>query len=215
MNAYINRLLAITLIPGSLLATPVAASEEDNARRICKSKIEHVYGVNRFRNIWSEREGNHKYRVHGRVRHHDHLYDFNCKVRNGQVKSYAYNGPHKRHRDDDDDDSNIGAAVAVGAGLAIIAAMALSQADDGDGKGASQPVSQTVLEDDCHDMLQYRVRDEHDSSARVDLKSAKVEGRDLVGDARIWYDRRHPHHATYTCHFDSRGRLLDSRYHLY
>jgi hypothetical protein len=31
----------------------------------------------------------------------------------------------------------------------------------------------------------------------------------------VKYDRDHPHRATYTCHFDSHGRIMDSRYHLY
>lgn len=217
MNRYQTTILATILIPAFLLPAHAKASEEDKARRLCKSKIEDVYGVDKFRNIWAERIGNHKYKIHGQVKYDDHKYDFNCKVKNGNIKSYAYDGPHKRHKDDDDD-SNIGAAVAVGAGLAILAAAAMSQTDDDDNNDKSSstlPVSKSVLEDDCHDMLQYRVRDEHDYTARVDLKNARVEGHDLVGDAKVWYDRQHPRHASYTCHFDRQGRLIDSRYHLY
>jgi hypothetical protein len=216
MNRGSDSGLAAVMILVCVFPLSSMAAEEDRARQLCKSKIEDVYGIERFRNVWSEREGNHKYRVHGRVKRNDHLYDVNCKIKNGHVQSYAYNGPHKRHRDDDDD-NDISTAVAVGAGLAIIAAVAMSQSgeDDDGGRASSPPVSQSVLEDDCHDMLQYRVRDEHDYSARVDLKDARLEGHDLVGDARVWYDRQHPHHATYTCHFDSDGRIRDSRYHLY
>ena len=194
------------------------AGQDDNAERLCKSKIQDVYGVNDFRNIWTETLGNHKFRVHGQVKTHNHKYDFNCKVKNGNIKSYAYNGPHERHGDNDKDDS-MGAAIAVGAGLAIIAAVAASQADDNNNndqrKTSTPKVSQTVLEDECHDMLQYRIRDEHDYTAQVHMKSARLQGHDLVGDAKVKYDRGHPHHAQFTCHFDNRGRLMDSRYRLY
>ena len=193
------------------------ASEQRAAEQLCRSKIEDVYGVSNFRNLWSEREGNHKFRVHGQVKRDHHKYDFNCKVKHGNVKSYAYDGPHNRHSDKDDDDGNMGAVVAVGAGLAIIAALAASQADDEPDRStrSSPPVSKSVLEDECHDMLQYRIRDEHDYTARVSLRDAHIEGRDLVGEASVQYDRDRPHRLSYTCHFDSRGRMMDSRYHLY
>jgi hypothetical protein len=215
MKRYLTLLLSFILMSAFALPVHVMASEEDKAERICKSKIEDVYGVDKFRNVWAERLGHHKFTIHGQVKYNDHKYDFRCKIKNGNVKSYAYDGPHKHHKDDDD--NNIGTAVAVGAGLAILAAAAISRADDDNNNSNSStlPVSKSVLEDDCHDMLQYRVRDEHDYTARVDLKNARIKGHDLVGDAKVWFDRKRPHHASYTCHFDSRGRLMDSSYHLY
>ncbi len=216
MNKKISNMLAVGIMLTLTLPLPAIASEENRAKKLCKSKIEDVYGVNNFRNVWSEREGNHKFRIHGQVKTHNHKYDFNCKIKHGNVKSYAYDGPHNRHRDNDDD-SNIGTVVAVGAGLAIIAALAASQggADDSHDTNPSLRVSKSVLEDECHDMLQYRIRDEHDYTARVSLKDARIEGHDLVGDAKVKYDREHPQYATYTCHFDSRGRMMDSRYNLH
>jgi uncharacterized membrane protein len=210
-----NRLAAVMLLI-VLLPLSAMASEQDSAKELCKAKIEDVYGVNNFRNVWSERDGNHKYRVHGQVKFDNHKYDFNCKIKHGNVKSYAYDGPHNQHNDKNDD-NNIATAVAVGAGLAISAALAVAQAsaDDHSDTRSSLPVSKSVLEDECHDMLQYRIRDEHDYTARVSLKDGRIEGHDLVGDAKVQYEREHPHHATYTCHFDSRGRLMDSRYNLY
>ncbi len=167
----------------------------------------------------SEELGNHKYKIHGQARIDHHKYPFNCKIKNGRVKSYAYTGPNPRYRDhdqDDDSDSGLGTVLAVGAGLAIIAALATSQdGDDDSAKSSDLPVKESVLEDDCHDALQYRIRDEHNYTARVKMEKAEIEGRDLVGNAKVKYDGRHPNHATYTCHFDSHGRLMDSRYHLY
>lgn len=199
-----------------LFSSVTMASQNDNVERQCKSKIRNVYGVNNFRNVWTETLGNHKFKVHGQVKFNNHKYDFNCKVKNGNVKSYAYDGPHDRHRDNDDND-NVGAAIAVGAGLAILAAAAASQADKNNGhnNSSSPQVSKSVLEDECHDMLQYRIRDEHDYTARVTLRESTLNGRRLTGDAKVKYDRGHPHHANYTCHFDSRGRLMDSEYNLY
>jgi hypothetical protein len=216
MNLKFSRALLAGVILTFLLPTFAMASDEDKAEHLCKSKIQDVYGVSDFRHVSSEREGNHKFMVHGKVKVDDNKYDFNCKVKNGNVKSYAYKGPHNRHKDDDDD-NNVAAAVAVGAGLAILAAIAMSQADDADDhdKGSTLPVNKSVLEDECHETLQYRIRDEHDYTARVNLKEARIEGHDLIGDAKIKYEREHPQHATYTCHFDSRGRVKDSSYHLY
>ena len=217
MNPQTSNVSAAVMILALLSPLSAMASEEDSAKELCRAKIDEVYGVNNFRNVWSEREGNHKYRIHGQVKLDNHKYDFNCKIKHGNVKSYAYDGPHSRHSDKDDD-NNVGAAVAVGAGLAIIAALAASQASADDqhrDTSSSLPVSKSVLEDECHDMLQYRIRDEQDYTARVSLKDARLEGHDLVGDAKVHYDRDHPHHATYTRHFDSRGRLMDSRYNLY
>ena len=76
-------------------------------------------------------------------------------------------------------------------------------------------VKQSVLEDECQENLEYRIRDEHDYTASVILKDAKVEGHNLVGHAKIKYENAHPHYANYTCHFNSRGHVNDSSYNLY
>lgn len=216
MNLKFSKALIASTIIAMLLPAFTMASEEGKAEQLCKAKIQDTYGVSNFRHVYSEREGNHKFMVHGKVKVVDNKYDFNCKVKHGNVKSYAYKGPHNRHKDDDDD-NNVGAALAVGAGLAILAAIAMSQADDADNhdKGSTLSVNKSVLEDECHETLQYRIRDEHDYTARVNLKEARIEGHDLVGDAKVKYEREHPQHATYTCHFDSQGRVKDSSYHLY
>ena len=218
MNPKLSSRLAAAIILGFLLPLTAVASEEDRAIQLCESKIKDVYGVSNFRHVSSEREGNHKFLVHGKVSYYDHKHNFTCKVNHGNVKSNSYKAPHKRQRYDHDYyHSNVGAVVAVGAGLAILAAIAASQSDDNDksDRGSTLSVSKSVLEDDCHDTLQYRIRDEHDYSARVNLKDSRIDGHNLVGNARVKYDRDDPQHATYTCHFDSRGRLLDSSYHLY
>lgn len=197
-------------IPGAAMA-----SEEDRAKQLCKDKITDTYGLNNLRQVWGEQVGNHNYKIHGQAKVDNHKYPFNCKIKNGHVKSYAYDGPHDRHRDHGDSDgSDLGTALAVGAGLAIVAALAASQ--DGDtGSSSKLQVNQSVLEDDCHDTLQYRIRDEHDYTARVKIQSARIEGNNLVGDAKVKYEGRHAHQATYKCHFDRHGRVMDSHYHLY
>ena len=216
MRHLITLTFATTLSLCLALPTTAAASEEHRAKKLCKNKITQVYGVSRFNNVWVEEVGNHKFKVHGKIRAQDHRYPFNCKVKNGYVKSYAYNGPHSRHRDDDDD-SNLGTVVAVGAGLAIIAALAASADDDSDSNAASSDIntSKSVLEDDSHDMLQYRIRDEHDSAAEVRIKRSELRGRDLKGEAKVRSTWGPSQRATFTCHFNRNGRLLDSSYHLY
>ena len=202
------------LFPGASMA-----SEEDRAKQLCKDKIRDTYGLSHLRNVWGEKVGNHKFKVHGQAIVGHHKYPFDCKIKHGHVKSYAYSGPNPRYREhdhDDDDDSNLGTVLAVGAGLAIVAALAASQDDSADtDSSGGLPVKQSVLEDDCHDALQYRIRDEHNYTAQVRMEDATIKGRDLVGSAKVKYDGRHPNHATFRCHFDGRGRLMDSGYHLY
>ena len=109
-------MLALVVSASLALSSTVVASEEHQARKMCKSKITEVYGVDRFSDLLTDKLGNHKFKVQGKVRVHNHMYPFKCKIKNGHVKSYAYNGPHDRHPehnyDDDDDDSNVGAAIA-------------------------------------------------------------------------------------------------------
>jgi hypothetical protein len=211
-------MLAMVISVTLALSSTVAASEEHQARKLCKSKITEVYGVDRFSDLLTDKLGHHKFKVQGKARVHNHMYPFKCKIKNGHVKSYAYNGPHDRHPehnyDDDDDDSHVGAAIAVGAGLAIIAALASQSGDDHQDK-SDISTKQTILEDDCHDMLQYRIRDEHDETANVRMKSSHLRGRDLEGEMKVKYLRRIDQRGSYTCHFNSSGRLLDSSYRLY
>jgi hypothetical protein len=198
------------------LALPATAfgSELDDAQQLCQDKIREVYGVSHLRDVWSEQLGNHKFKVHGKVKADNHLYPFDCKVKHGQVQSYAYSGPHDRH--EKDDNSNLGAAIAIGAGLAIVAAIAASQSGDGDKQGSSSlTVRKSVLEDDCHDGLESRLRYDRNGSAQIALRNTHVKGNDLVGEATVTYYDENPNRATFTCHFDKHGRLLDSSYHLY
>lgn len=198
---------------GMSLSGTSAASEETRAERLCTDKIRDVYGVDKFRNVWAERLGHHKFRIHGKVKIHHERYPFDCKIKRGHVKSYAYHGPNPRHDDHDDDDSNLAPALAVGAGLAIIAALAAS-ADDSPDNQSSLPVQKSVLEDDCHDQLQYRIRDEHYYRADVKMQDSHIDGHDLKGHAKVKYGGT-THHANFTCHFQSNGRIRDAQYYLY
>jgi len=194
---------------GFALAAGAAMADEDSAIKACEKELRKEYDVEKFKDVWADKEGHHKWRVYGKVKVHDHKYPFNCKIKDGEVKSYAFEGPEPKHGED----SDVGAAVAVGAGLAIVA---LALASDDGGSGGSDLASRmTHLEDDCHDQLLYRVRDEHDRSAEVKMMSAKLDGKDLTGEAKVKYDGHKSHHATYVCHFNKHGHLVDSSYKLY
>lgn len=214
MRKSVSISIAIVLSIALLFGSTASASEERDARKLCKNKITEVYGVNHFSGLLTDQIGNHKFKINGKVKFSNHLYPFNCKVKNGHIKSYAYNGPHDRHpQSHKDDDDNLGAAIAVGAGLAIIAAIAASS--DNDHGGSNISTSKTVLEDDCHDMLQYRIKDEHDGTARVHMKSSQLSGHNLKGEIKVKYLRRNDQRGSYTCHFNRNGTLEDSSYHLY
>ena len=208
--------IALSVSLALSLALPVSAiaSEVDDAQGLCQDKIRDVYGVSKLRDVWTEQVGNHKFQVHGKVKANDQLHPFECKVKHGQVQSYSYDGPHDRHGDDDS--GNLGKAVAIGAGLAIVAAIVASQAGDGDKDAASTlTVRKSALEDDCHDALESRIRYDRDASAQIALKNTRVTGHDLAGEATVTYYDESPNRATFTCHYDKHGRLLDSSYHLY
>ena len=203
---------SITIALLASLPTAVFASEQDDAIRLCQDQIKQTYAVNDFRHVWADQEGNHKFIVNGKVKYENHKYPFNCKVKRGQVKSYAYNGPHPNHSDDD---NNIGKAVAVGVGLAIVAAIASQAGKDDSSSKTSLPVKQSILEDECHEALQYRMRDEHYQIRNVRLKTSRVDGHTLTGDGKAHMNDNSPNHFTYTCYFNDQGRITDSRYHLY
>ena len=210
-SVLVNILATLSvLLPGAVLADAY-----DQATEVCKNKINSVYAVSKFRNVHAEQLGNHKFQVYGKVRRNDRGYPFNCKVKNGSVASYHYDGPHGHGSKKDNDD--LGTALAVGAGLAIIAAVAASQSKSGNSSAGTSTttVGKTVLEDNCHDMLQYRIRDEHHYTAEVRMKSSRVEGNTLVGTAKASYAGEQPHQVEYTCYVDSQGRVMDTRYHLY
>ena len=200
------------------LTMPIAASATGlyEAQRLCEDRIRDVYGVSKLRDVWAEQVGNDKFKVYGKVKADNQLYPFDCKVKHGQVQSYAYEGPHGRHKDDDD--SKLGTAVAVGAGIAIVAALAASQSKDGGQSrpaGASHGRSQAALEDDCHDAVEARVRHDQERWARVAFRNSRVSGDQLSGQANVTYGDRQPHLATFTCYYDDYGRVVDSSYQLY
>jgi hypothetical protein len=196
----------------SLAWAATASADEDSAISACKGKVRAEYDAEKFRDVWAEKEGHHKYRVYGKVKVHDHKYPFSCKIKDGQVKSYSFEGPHRK-----DDDSDVETAIAVGAGLAIVAAAVASSSGSqhDDHKSGELHHRRSHLEDDCHDALTYRISDEHDRTASVSIKSAELKGFDLKGEARVQYEGHHPHKATYTCHFNDDGYLVDSHYKLY
>jgi hypothetical protein len=200
------------------LTMPIAANATGlyEAQRLCEDRIRDVYGVSRLRDVWAEQVGNDKFKVYGKVKADNQLYPFDCKVKHGQVQSYAYEGPHGRHKDDDD--SKLGTAVAVGAGIAIVAALAASQSKDGGqsrSPDASHGRSQAALEDDCHDAVEARVRHDQERWARVAFRNSRVSGDQLSGQANVTYGDRQPHLATFTCYYDDYGRVVDSSYQLY
>lgn len=210
--------LTATFLLSLTMPTAANATGLYEAQRLCEDRIRDVYGVGKLRDVWAEQVGNDKFKIYGKVKADNQLYPFDCKVKHGQVQSYAYDGPHGRHKDDDND--RLGTAVAVGAGLAIIAAIAASQSGDDDKPKSTNSASghgrsQAALEDDCHDAVEARVRHDQDRWARVSLRNTRANNDQLFGEATVTYGDRQPHLATFTCYFDNHGRVVDSSYQLY
>ena len=200
-----------------MLPTVVMASDQDRVANLCKQKIGDLYGVDRFERVRAEKAGHHRWLVQGRVKYRHNKYPFECQIKEGRVRSWTYDGASPRHAADRDDNKEaLGVALAVGAGIALAAALNddHSHSDD-DSDAGRMEVGKTIMEDNCLERLRYRIRDEQNRTARVSLESARVRGHDLVGDARVVYQGHHPHDASYTCHFDRRGHVLDTDYQLF
>lgn len=183
------------------------ANEEDEAVRICERYISDEFGVDKFRNVWAEPKGHHKFKVHGNVKYQHDKHPFDCVVKRGHVKSYHYNGPHPGLAGDDDGMSdNAKKALAVGAGLAIVAALANAAKDKGHG--------QTHMEDDCAEALAHRMRDDHHDSARFSITSSKLDGDILSGEGNVKWGHARPNHVEFSCLFQDH-RVDDTNYVLY
>lgn len=216
-KSWLRRILIGFIAPIVLAvgAVPSAHAGEGRAKSLCEDAIKRHYGVDSFRNVWADRTGHYKYDVHGEVREDRRSYPFNCKVKGDYVKSYYYNGPHKK--DDDNGGSKLGTALAIGAGIAIIAALASKSNGDDDyhDYDSSTGRDAKLMEDDCHDELVYRLRHEHREHASVVLKTAKVRGRKLSGEGKVRWQNHPNNRFNYTCYFDSRGHIRDSEYQYY
>jgi hypothetical protein len=193
-----------------------AATEQEEAVTLCEGKLREMYDLEKFTSVWADPVGNHKFNISGNVREQDRNYPFECQVTNGRVKSYSYRGPSAHAQEG----SGVGTAIAVGAGLAVAAAITAAALDDDDdekkqksGKSKLEELK-TVLEDACHDALEYRIRDEQYNGAEVKMASSKLDGHQLAGKGKVKHANG-LHHVEYTCYFDQRGRVIDSKYHLY
>ena len=123
------------------------------------------------------------------------------------------------HAYSDKDDGHVdNKALAVGAGLAIVGALvaaSLADKDSGSQPAGDLKVEKTVLEDECHDELSYRMRDEHHHRADVRIQTADLQGRNMKGKGKVVWDNHRADHFSYTCYFNGQGRVHDSSYHLY
>jgi len=196
-----------------------AQATEEQAIQACQDRMRSEYDVNKFRNVFAERSGNHKYRVYGKVKIRGDRYPFSCRVKRGDVRSYSYNGPHgDRHKNSEKN-------LAIGVGLAALAAAAIIASNKNSNENAgfesawdtNSPVDKEYLEDECHDTLASRIRHEHDDVKRVRLNSSQLghQGRKLTGRGHIRWDYGHPSELEFMCQFDRNGRVIDSYYSYY
>lgn len=220
MTKRMNLLSPLCAVLLSIAATvPEAQAQQgkNQAARLCEQKMTERYGLDSFRDVWVDQTGNRSFEVHGKAKYERQRYPFECRIKNGYVKSYYYNGPHRAH--ESDDDSKLGTALAVGAGLAIIAALASKGGDAKDDDyydfEASTDRDAELLEDDCYDELAQRMRHEHREHVALSLQSKDLRGRTLSGEGIVRWAHHPKSRFEYTCFFDGRGHIRDSEYHYY
>ena len=73
-------MLALAVSATLALSSTVVASEEHQARKMCKNKITEVYGVDPFSDLLTVKLANPKIKVKGKVRVHNNLYTIKCKI---------------------------------------------------------------------------------------------------------------------------------------
>jgi len=204
------------IISSFIMANNVWASSETRAINLCKDKIKSIYAVDRFKHVEADKTGHNKYDVHGKVKYDGEKRPFSCRVKNERLRSYHYEGRHKRHKDDDHK-SHTGRNVAIGVGIAAIAAMVIKNKHNKNDDEYSKHVTKESLEDDCHDELSRRIKDNYHSIRRVEFKhdSIKHNMRKGEGDGRIIYRNGERTDFEFTCYFEKDGQISDSSYSIF
>ena len=83
MRKNFSILFAIVFSMAIVFGPTASASEDHDAKKLCKHKITEVYGVNQLSDLLTDQVGNHKFKIQGKVRVSNHKYqDIGCRSKN-------------------------------------------------------------------------------------------------------------------------------------
>ncbi|WP_047396877.1 hypothetical protein [Chitinibacter sp. ZOR0017] len=234
-----TRPVLIGLLIASLLGTasPALAYNESSARRDCDDKIVHwgnEYSDARYDDV--QDTGWDSYDLNGRVRANrdgkDHA--FTCKVRYREVVSWNVNQDALGGKDDSHKKRD--RALAIGAGVVGLVALAAMMSGNKNGDKANEkpsdselaqnqkresyaagtggnPLSDTqYLRQECSQVLQRHLDDDHGAVKSLSLFSTNLNGRNLTGDGQVIFVQGGSRNLTYSCNFDRTGRIYDGFY---
>jgi len=217
-----SSLIAIgTAVCLSMAAVPAYAKyDENDAKRDCESKISSDRRYKGLRNVHVNSQGNHSYKVTGKVQMDGKDGDFNCRIRHKEVVSWHIDS-------DSDSDSSGNTTAAIGAGVlavAAIAALAASSDDNDDDRDHNNSRDRYRSGDDdafedmhylkkeCRQEIRRHLHQDHGAIDSMHFNNVHLNGRTLRGDGEVQFRRGRERDLSFTCEFDPRGRIHDGYY---
>lgn len=208
---------------GALFAPHAAlAYGEFNARLDCIGKVTGWgSGYSNPSDVRVEETGHHSYIVTGKVEgKHDRDHRFNCRIEHKEVVSWKVGSG----RDDDKSDRK---ALAIGAGIVGLAAIAAIAANNKDkdrdsayddnrnqyNSGRRSPFDDmNYLQNECKRMVRFHLNQDHGRVDNIEFKTADLDGRNLTGRGKVFFENERRRKIDYRCSFDRAGNIYDGHY---
>ncbi len=220
---------ALALAP---MESAYANYTERDARRSCEVYLGSNYGFWNTDDVSVEAKDNHNYKVRGRVKtNNGNRRKFVCKIRHKEVVSVRVDGERRDNDHHDDDSDATAAAIGVGVlGLALAAAAMSNNDSDKDHdqnqkhenerynwqhNGGDPFEDRSQLRKACKHELKRHLKAEHGDVDRIEMQNSHLDGRDLMGDAKVHWRHGGRAELHYTCNFDRQGNIHDGRYRYY
>lgn len=212
----------LAVMIGSLIAPQsVLAYGEFNARLDCISKVTGWgSGYSNPRDVRVDEKGHNSYKVTGKVEgRHDREHRFVCRIEHKEVVSWNV-GSGSGDSDKSDKALAIGAGIV---GLAAVAAIAANANKDNDrdhyenrnlyNSGRSNAFdNMNYLQNECKRMVRHHLDQDHGRVDNIEFKTADLEGRNLTGRGKVFFENERRRKIDYRCSFDRAGNIYDGSY---
>ena len=217
MNKRLNSCLSLAI--AAVLASPTAfAYDRDDAIADCQDKIFDDSQYSRYsgaHGATAQETGRNSYKVTGLVKDRDKKdHRFNCRIDHREVVSWNVS-PEQISDADKKKAAAIGAGVL---GLAIVAAAVSGNKDHDDKRSAYERNENSPFDDmgylkrECTNELRRHLDRDHGAVRDLELTYPHLNGRTLIGNGRVFFERGGRRDLSFTCEFDRRGRIQDGHY---
>ncbi|TXG86396.1 MAG: hypothetical protein E6R14_03130 [Thermomicrobiales bacterium] len=212
----------IAVLVSTLMASPnVLAYGEFNARLDCTSKVTGWgSGYSNPHDVRVDETGHHAYTVTGKVDdRHDRDHRFNCRIEHKEVVSWKVGSGR------DDSDKSDKKVLAIGAGIvglaAIAAVAAKAKSNDAEhenrrneySSGRRSPFEDMdFLQNECKRVVRLHLNEDHGRVDNIEFRTADLDGRNLTGRGKVFFENDHRRRIDYRCSFDRAGNIYDGSY---